>query len=322
MDSDLHTELIAAGTPTPAEPQCRYRVGIGSAAGHLFDVALRIATGSAAPRRLSLPAWIPGSYLVRDFARHIVSIGAESAGAPVPLVKLDKHTWELGPTTGPVEVRYEVYAFDLSVRSAYLDPTRAYFNGSSLLLMLHGAEGAPCGLEMVRPGADSGLGEGWTVETTLRPVAVDDAGFGHYAAADYWDAIDHPVQWAVHRTVDFAVGGVPHRVALGGRAEHCDLERLASDLQPVCEYQSRLFGALPIERYLFLVTVVGEGYGGLEHRDSCSLLCARDDLPAAGDREVGEGYRKLLGLCSHEYFHLWNVKRIAPAAFLPPDLSR
>ena len=322
MDRDPDTELTKVQAPLPAEPLCRYRIGIASAAAHLFDVSLRIGSGSATPRRLSLPAWIPGSYLVRDFARHIVAIGAEASGAVVPLVKLDKHTWELAPTSGPVEVRYQVYAFDLSVRSAYLDPTRAYFNGSSLLLMLHGAEDERSALELVRPASDGGVGDGWTVETTLATVAVDDAGFGRYAASDYWDAIDHPVQYALHRAVDFVVGGVPHRVALSGRVEHCDLDRLAADLRAVCEYQARLFGTLPVERYLFLVTTVGDGYGGLEHRDSCSLLCARDDLPSAGAAEVSEGYRKFLGLCSHEYFHLWNVKRIQPAAFSPPDLSR
>jgi predicted metalloprotease with PDZ domain len=322
MDPSLITELSAQQASTPAEPLCRYRIGVASAAGHLFDLCLCIGAGSATPRRLSLPAWIPGSYLVRDFARHIVTIVAESDGAAVPLTKRDKHTWDLGPTVGPVEVRYQVYAFDLSVRSAYLDPTRAYFNGSSLLLMLHGAENAPCALDMLRPPAESGVGDDWTVETTLTAITVDGAGFGRYAARDYWDAIDHPVQWAAHRGVGFAVGGVPHRVALSGRVEHCDLDRLAADLQPICEYQAGLFGALPIERYLFLVTAVGDGYGGLEHRDSCSLLCARDDLPTAGEREVSEGYRKLLGLCSHEYFHLWNVKRIAPAAFSPPNLAR
>jgi predicted metalloprotease with PDZ domain len=322
MESVSVTQLIGTRASMRGEPLCRYRIGIASAAGHLFDVSLSIASGSAATRQLSLPAWIPGSYLVRDFARHIVAITAESDGAAVPLRKRDKQTWVLAPTAGPVEIRYQVYAFDLSVRSAYLDPTRAYFNGSSLLLMLHGAETRPCSLDLLRPSRETGLADGLTVETTLPAVAVDSEGFGRYAARDYWEAVDHPVQWAHHRVVDFVVGGVPHRIALSGRVEHCDLERFAADLRAVCEYQVRLFGTLPVERYLFLVTTVGEGYGGLEHRDSSSLLCARDDLPAVGDNEITDGYRKLLGLCSHEYFHLWNVKRIAPAAFSPPDLAR
>ena len=322
MDPVPVTEQFAAPPLAQPAPLCRYGVGIAAAAGHLFDVSLRLGSGSDEPRRLSLPAWIPGSYLVRDFARHIVAIAAESGGAAVPLTKLDKHSWELGPTVGPAEIRYQVYAFDLSVRAAYLDGTRAYFNGTSLLLRLHGAEARPCTIELLRPPVGTGMADGWTVETTLRPIETDRQGFGTYRASDYWDAIDHPVQWAAHRTADFAVQGVPHRVALSGRVEHCDLDRFAADLSAICAYQARLFGALPVERYLFLVTTAGDGYGGLEHGDSCSLLCARDDLPQAGEREVTEGYRKLLGLCSHEYFHLWNVKRIRPAVFSPPDLAR
>jgi len=312
------------GDPADAdgrEPLCRYRVAIGSAGGHLFDVTLQIAAGSPQPRLLSLPAWIPGSYLVRDFARHIVAIHAASDGVGVPLRKLDKHTWELAPTTGPVAIRYQVYAWDLSVRAAYLDETRAYFNGTSLLLRLHGAEAAPCTLEMVRPSSAAGVGEGWTVESTLAPVEVDAAGYGLCAASSYWDAIDHPVQWAEHRVAEFEVRGVPHRVAVSGRVEHRDLARLARDLQAICAWQADLFGVLPIERYLFLVTTVGDGYGGLEHGDCCSLLAARDDLPAVGVAGVSEGYRKFLGLCSHEYFHLWNVKRIQPTVFATPDLD-
>jgi len=322
MDAVRPTEQIAQPTLTQRVPLCRYRIGVASAAGHLFEVTLRIGSGSATPGRLSLPAWIPGSYLVRDFARHIVAIRAESNGAPIALRKCDKHTWEFGPTAGPVDIAYQIYAWDLSVRSAYVDTNRAYFNGTSLLLRLHGAEAEPSTVEFLRLSADGGVGSGWTVETTLRATDVDGEGFGHYAARDYWDAIDHPVQWAAHRAIDFAVDGVPHRVALSGRVEHCDLERLATDLRAMCEYQARLFGDLPVERYLFLVTTTGDGYGGLEHGDSCSLLCARDDLPRVGETDVSEGYRKFLGLCSHEYFHLWNVKRIQPAVFSPPDLTR
>jgi len=312
-DSDSHFAAAAV---------CRYRVAVGSANAHLFSVTLRIAAGSAQPRRLSLPAWIPGSYLVRDFARNIVSIRAEVGGEAVPLRKLDKQTWELAPTDDTVEIHYEVYAWDLSVRAAYLDLDRAYFNGTSLFLRLHDAEEAGCAIELVRPAPESGIGGDWTVETTLRTVDVDDAGFGRYEARSYWDAIDHPVQCAAHAAADFEVGGVPHRVALSGRVAHCDLPRLATDLEAICSHQARLFGVLPVDRYLFLVTTVGDGYGGLEHADCCSLLAARDDLPLTGEREVSEGYRRFLGLCSHEYFHLWNVKRIQPAAFAAPALDR
>jgi predicted metalloprotease with PDZ domain len=322
MSSSNHHGNTAFDSLSTAAALCRYRVVVGSASAHLFSVTLRIAAGSAHPRRLSLPAWIPGSYLVRDFARNIVSIRAEAGGTAVPLRKLDKQTWELAPTDEAVAVHYEVYAWDLSVRAAYLDQERAYFNGTSLFLRLHDVEEAGCAIELVRPAADSGIGADWTVETTLRAADVDDAGFGLYEARSYWDAIDHPVQCAAHAATDFEVDGVAHRIALSGRVAHCDLPRLATDLKAICGHQARLFGALPVERYLFLVTTVGDGYGGLEHGDCSSLLAARDDLPLTGEREVSEGYRRFLGLCSHEYFHLWNVKRIQPAAFAAPDLDR
>jgi len=128
---------------------------------------------------------------------------------------------------------------------------------------------------------------------------------------------------AAFQRIDFHVAGRPHHVIISGR-HRVDAERLAADLTRICETQIALFGELPadIERYLFLVMAVGDGYGGLEHRSSCSLLCSRDDLPPPGLEQVSDGYRQFLGLCSHEYFHLWNVKRIKPAAFVPYDLYR
>ena len=306
----------AETTPSPL----RYRVRVASLEAHLFEVVLRIR-GSSDPRRVSLPAWIPGSYLIRDFARHIVGIRAETADGAVPLTKLDKQTWQLPATEQEVEVVCEVYAYDLSVRSAYLDSRRAYFNGTSLFLSVAGAEDAPCVVHFERP-ADAAC-DRWTVATTLTPHAVDDARFGTYSASSYRELIDHPVQWAAHLTVDFDVVGVPHRLAICGHTGDVDTGRLTSDLRAICAEQAATFGGVPPPaRYLFLVTAVVDGYGGLEHGDSCSLLCGRQDLPRHGDAEVPEGYTKFLGLCSHEYFHLWNVKRIRPDALGRPDLSR
>ncbi len=298
----------------------RYRVRAASAEAHLFEVALELGPCTA-PRRLSLPAWIPGSYLIRDFARSIVDIRAETPSGAVSLAKLDKQTWELPPTQCEVSVTCEVYAYDLSVRSAYLDSRRAYFNGTSVFLSVAGEEDGPCTVQFERP-SDARCA-GWTVASTLRADAVDEAGFGRYSASSYRVLIDHPVQWAAHATVDFDVLGVPHRLAVCGHPADLDARRLAADLQAICAEQAATFGgAPPPSRYLFLVTAVADGYGGLEHADSCSLLCARDDLPRLGDDGPCEGYTKFLGLCSHEYFHLWNVKRIRPAVFDRPDLSR
>ena len=152
------------------------------------------------------------------------------------------------------------------------------------------------------------------------------SAFGGYRAATYDELIDHPVEMAPFALVSFDAGGARHDVAVTGRIR-ADLDRVARDLARICQWQIDLFagapgGRAPFDRYLFQVAAVGDGYGGLEHRASTSLLCRRDELPATGDTGVSEGYRNFLGLASHEYFHSWNVKRIKPAAFSPYDLAR
>ena len=300
-------------------PAVHYTVVPADPGAHLFQVTLRVAAPDPAGQRLWMPAWIPGSYMIRDFARHVVTLEARDAGGPLPVEKLDKQTWRCAPARGVLEVRYQVYAWDLSVRGAHFDQTHAYFNGPCLFLAAAGREDAPCAVTLhPPPGLDH-----WRVATTLpRAPGTPLWGFGDYAAADYDELIDHPVEMGTFDLVDFSVAGTPHHVAVTGR-HRGDLDRLARDLRRICQTHVDLFGGLPaMERYLFLVTAVGEGYGGLEHRSSCSLLCKRDELPPPGGTAVDEDYRNLLGLCSHEYFHLWNVKRIRPRAFVPFDLTR
>ena len=243
------------------------------------------------------------------------------------LEKLDKHRWRAAPVRPRVGllVDYEVYAWDLSVRAAHLDPTHGFFNGSSVFLLPEGLERRTC-LVYLEPPTDEAC-QGWKVATTLPtakglPGAARLHGFGLYRAADYDELIDHPVEMGPHDVVHFEAGGVPHEVVLTGR-HRCDLHRLATDLAKVCQWQIDLFGGTPpMDRYVFMAMIVGDGYGGLEHRASTALLASRNDLPYAGMEDMPEAYRGFLGLCSHEYFHTWNVKRIKPAAFVPYDLSR
>ncbi len=287
---------------------------------HLFEVRMSIPEPDTRGQMLSLPAWIPGSYMIRDFARNIVTLKAYCTGQEIGVEKLDKQTWRCTPCDGELEVRYQVYAWDLSVRTAHLDTTHAYFNGTSLFLKAEGRERETCGVELLAP--EGKRYSQWKVATTLTSGGAEHQGFGLYQAADYEELVDHPVEMGIFTYASFQVAGVPHEIAITGRHD-ADLERICRDLQAVCEYQVSLFGELPpMERYLFQVMAVGDGYGGLEHRSSTSLLCKRTDLPRFGETQVSEGYREFLGLCSHEYFHLWNVKRIRPAVFKEADLSR
>ena len=296
----------------------RYKITSTSPSAHLFDVELHLDEPGAGELYLTLPAWIPGSYMIRDFARNLVTISARTDGEQVALEKVDKQTWRVETHVTALQISYQVYAWDLSVRGAHLDQTHGYFNGTSVFLKVVGREHEPCEIEIARPAGPS-CGD-WRVATTLSRVAAPELGFGTYRANDYEDLIDHPVEMGTFDFRRFRAAGIDHEIAVTGR-HRADLERLCSDLKRICEYHAEMFGGLPeMPRYLFLVTAVGEGYGGLEHSTSTSLLCKRDDLPKPGEQGVSEGYRRFLGLCSHEYFHLWNVKRIRPQALRSADL--
>ncbi len=297
-----------------------YQVIPSSPQAHIFEVRLSIPNSAPDGQRLTLPAWIPGSYMIRDFARNIVRLEASNNGQPLAVEKTDKQTWQCHPCSGELVVTYQVYAWDLSVRSAHLDSTHGYFNGTSVFIKVVGQEQQPCEVELLPPQGD-GYKE-WRVATTLPRKQAQHLGFGSYQAKDYDELIDHPVEMGCFSHATFDVNGTPHEIAITGR-HNCDMQRLCRDLKLICENQVEMFGELPqMERYLFQVMAVGDGYGGLEHRSSTSLLCKRGDLPQPGVEEVTKEYRQFLGLCSHEYFHLWNVKRIRPQAFKSADLSR
>ncbi len=302
-----------------------YAIRPADPAGHLFHVVCRVERPDPQGQLFMLPAWIPGSYMIREFARNIVRVSALSGDRRVPIEKLDKHTWRAAPVAGPLEVACEVYAWDLSVRAAHLDASHGFFNGSSVFLLPIGQEHERCRVDILPPAGAAYAG--WRVATGLAPARGTRRGhFGTYLAADYDELIDSPVEMGSFALGRFDVHGVPHEIAVTGRVPQLDLSRLTADLARICTAQVRLFEprslAAPFRRYTFLTYAVGEGYGGLEHRNSTALLCRRDDLPFAGMKDATEGYRTFLGLASHEYFHSWNVKRIKPAAFVPYDLTR
>ncbi|MHB8347055.1 MAG: M61 family metallopeptidase [Acidiferrobacterales bacterium] len=301
------------------EAAIRYRICPRNPGAHLFEVQCTVSAPDPAGQCVGLPAWIPGSYMIRDFARNIVRIQAQSQGEPVALRKTGNDSWACVSCSGPLTLTYEVYAWDLSVRGAHLDTTHAYFNGASVFLQIFGREHDPCIVDIDPP---PGTGKDWRVATSLPRVHAEPHGFGSYGAGNYDELIDHPVEIGNFSLASFDACGVPHEVVVSGR-HHADLDRLCRDLKRVCQHHIQFFGKpAPMDRYVFLVTAVGEGYGGLEHRSSASLLCQRDTLPQAGDPGVGSGYRSFLGLASHEYFHAWNVKRIKPLMFKGTDLSR
>ncbi len=255
----------------------------------------------------------------------MISVSAHSHDGEVPISKVDKQTWQAAPCSGPLHFELTVYAHDESVRGAWVDDRRAYFNGAALLPWVEGQENGPQRLhiERVECIADD-CASGWKVATAMTAEDVDADGFGTYVAADYDELIDHPVEIASWQPVHFEACGTPHRIVLSGSQgeQGADLARLAADVQKICEWQIGLFGGMaPFARYEFLGLATRGGYGGLEHRASTSLIFQHDHLPRVRGHD-DKGYRTLLGLFSHEYFHSWLVKRIKPADFAPYDLTR
>jgi len=300
-----------------------YRVAAADPHAHLFSVVLRIAQ-PVADQVLSLPVWIPGSYLVREFAKHLQGLHASQSGRRVAVQALGKSSWRVACKAGrALTLRYQVYAFDASVRTAYLDAQRGFFNGTSLCLRVHGQEDLAHDLHLLAPFAD------WQAATALRAQAVDKHGFGHYQAAHYDELVDSPVEMGPFWSAQFVLSGVPHRLVVSGASESFDGARLLADTRSICAAamrfwhgtQAALAGTAPHRHYLFLLHASGDGYGGLEHSHSTALICKRADLPRSGLERQGEGYTRLLGLISHEYFHTWNVKRLRPASFARYDYT-
>jgi predicted metalloprotease with PDZ domain len=297
----------------------RYQITSSNPGSHYFDVSIEIESPDPAGQQLRLPNWIPGSYMIRDFARNLLDLRASGVDGELAIAQIDKSNWRVAPAQDRLTIEYRVYAKDLSVRAAHLDHSHGYYNGSSVFLEVVGQGENPCEVLIERPGAD-GCND-WQLATSLKRKQAKAFEFGLYEARDYNDLIDHPVEMGSFARVSFDACGVPHDIILTGRFE-CDQARLAADLKKICEHHIRFFGEpAPMDYYQFQVMVVGEGYGGLEHRASTSLIASRASLPKPGQVKVDDDYRDFLGLCSHEYFHTWNVKRIKPAVYQPYDLQ-
>ncbi len=288
--------------------------------GHLFEVTLTIEAPIQPYQQVSLPNWIPGSYLIRDFSKHLIDLKATNdKNESIELSLIDKSTWQFAGNGQPVTLRYQVYAWDLSVRGAHFDESHAFFNGTSVFLAVDGQRDKACRLELLT--TDFTKENGWKVATGLEATHIDKHGFGSYQATDYNSLIDHPFELGTYTEIEFEACGVPHKVVLTGLFE-LDAERLKTDLIKICEYEIKLFGEpAPMQNYLFQVMVTGSDYGGLEHSNSTALMCSRDDLPYIGMEKASDGYLQFLELCSHEYFHTWNVKRIQPEIYQSADLK-
>lgn len=300
----------------------KYQVSLENPENHLFSVTCTIQTPDLLGQEVALAKWIPGSYLIRDFSKHLINLQARSEnGQALNIWPVSTASWRIEPCASAIIIDYQVYAWDLSVRGAHLDQTHGFFNGTSLFLAVEGQREAHCEVELL--ASEWTRQNSWKIATTLPSRSVDANGFGRYQANHFWDLIDYPVEMGTYQTLAFEAAGIPHRMTITGQVaiEQVDQKRLIEDLTRICETELSLFSEpYPIDQYLFQVTVTESDYGGLEHLNSTALICSRNDLPYLNDEKRTAGYLQFLELCAHEYFHLWNVKRIQPKAFQYPSL--
>jgi predicted metalloprotease with PDZ domain len=280
-----------------------YRLEIDDPHTHLLGVEVRIACEEG-PVELALPSWTPGSYLIREFPRNVQDFEARTAaGQPLAWRKLDKNRWQVDATPGAeLIVRYRVYANELSVRTSHVDATHAHVNGASVFMFVAGREGDPVWLEVAAPA-------GWRVSTSM-----DEVGHAAFGAGNYDELVDSPLEIGTHELVEWEQQGIPHAFAIWGRAYHPH-PRLVEDTRRIIDAAAAMFGGLPYDRYLFILQIVSSGRGGLEHASSTVLQMGRDCFE-------GEQYESLLALIAHEFFHVWNIKRIRPETLGPFDYTR
>jgi predicted metalloprotease with PDZ domain len=284
----------------------RYHVAMPEPVSHELHVTMEVPPLSTGPSvELVFPAWAPGSYLVRDFVRHVYDLTVtDDRGRRLPTERVDKQRYRVRADGRGLRVRYRVFAFEQSVRTSFLDDSHAFWNGTSMFFFVEGELARPC-LLSVAPR------RGWQVSTALAPAR----GPHTFTAHGYDELADSPVEVGTHQRLTFSVRGVPFEVALYGRT-NASPPRLVADLRRIAAATGRLFGGLPFARYLFIVHALPARGGGLEHAASATL----DIAGLSFDDE--KGYHGFAELAAHELFHAWNVKRIHDRVLGPFDYTR
>ncbi len=296
------TEATAIRQPKPiiTEATLFYQVAMSQPASHLFEVTLQVSNWQSATLDLKMPVWTPGSYLVREYAKHVQDfLAQDSNGKVLASQKVSKNHWQI-KTQGcsAIKVSYRIFANELTVRTNHLDTTHGYFNGAALFFFVPGLEQQPLQVQIIPPQSD------WQVTTTFPKVEGESNTF---IAPDFDTLVDTPVEIGTQQVYDFKVLNKPHSLAIWSQG-NADPQKIIADTKKVIETEAELFGGLPYEQYLFILHLSGSGYGGLEHKDCCTL-----NYPRFGFRDR-EKYNRFIQLVAHEFFHLWNVKRIRPKA--------
>jgi predicted metalloprotease with PDZ domain len=274
-----------------------YFIAMPQPENHLFQVQLTIENWSNDQLELIMPVWTPGSYLIREYSRHLQDFCVFGQNTNLVHTKVSKNHWSINTKDQKnITIKYKIYANDLTVRTNHLDQTHGYFNPSALCFYIRGLEKKPINITIITPQPD------WKISTALPAIKGEKNSF---LARDFDTLADSPFEIGTHEVYDFEVLGKKHQFAIWGKGNY-DAQKIINDTKKLIEIEAKMFGGLPYNNYLFLLHLAPQNNGGLEHKYSTTLNYNR-----LGFKKTDK-YERFLQLVAHEFFHLWNIKRIRP----------
>lgn len=303
----LHFLAFFAGTigMAQAETKLQYNINITQPQTHYAQVTLTIENYSGTALHFKMPVWTPGSYLVREFEKSIESLKVLADGKPIDVFHPNKNTWTIENLKAKkIELSYSIYAFEFSVRTSFIDASHAFLHNTSIFMYADELQNSPGRVVLHYPAQ-------WKNISTSLNKLDEPATFSF---ENYDELADSPIEIGNHEQVSFEVMGVTHTLAMVGPGNY-NLQKFTTDLQKMCSTMGEIVGEHPCKNYVFFVQNVENGGGGLEHKNSCCVMMSRWNYSDPSK------YRDFLGLCAHEYFHLWNVKRIRPIELGPFNYS-
>jgi predicted metalloprotease with PDZ domain len=296
--------LLSVGMTARSQVKVGFEVSFKEPQAHYVEMEMTISGLAKDYVDVKMPVWAPGSYLVREFAKSVEDFSATAGGKPVKVEKVKKNAWRVySAKSNAIKIKYRVYGFEVSVRTPFIDATHAFLSSTGIFMYPDGLLKLPSTVKVIPY-------KGWSkVSTGLEPVAGQPFT---YTASDFDVLFDSPIEVGNQEVFDFMASGVKHEVAMYGGGNY-DKERLKVDMAKVIEQATAIYGENPNKHYTFIVHNFERGGGGLEHLNSTVLGASRNAY------NTPEGYLGFLNLVAHEYFHLWNVKRMRPVALGPFD---
>jgi predicted metalloprotease with PDZ domain len=279
-------------------PKLAYQISMPQPQTHLFEVKLTVSNWDSELLDVKMPVWTPGSYLVREYAKQLQDLTAvDNDGKKLAPTKIAKNHWQVQTKHHTeIVISYRMFANELTVRTNHLDATHGYFNPAALCFYIPGYEDYPIEITIITPHAD------WQITTPLPETSPKT-----FLAPNFDTLVDSPFEIGCQQIYDFTVLDKPHQLVVWGQG-NLDPQIAIDDIKKIIEVEARIFGGLPYEQYIFLLHLSPSGGGGLEHKNCCSLLYPRFNFQGT------EKHNRFMQLVAHEFFHLWNVKRIRPAA--------